>query len=114
MGRPKLALCRPPLLTVMTLLRTTGAALSMLARDWGAFLGSAVSGTFGPPLHGLLSAARAVKEFLVPVLKVQDSSCPADKLCFVATPHRRLCGLHFHSAQELPMSVGCALPLLFL
>ncbi|CAL5219001.1 g756 [Coccomyxa viridis] len=60
----------PPLLTVTKLLRTTGAALSLVARDWGAFLGSAVSGTFGPPLQAFLSAARAVKDFVVPILKV--------------------------------------------
>ena len=64
--------CRPPLLNAMKLVRTTGTALSLLVCDWGAFLGSAVAGVFGPPLQALLSAARAVKEFLFPIFKVRD------------------------------------------
>ena len=69
-----MGVCRPPLLTAMKLLRTTGATLSLVVREWGAFLGSAVSGVFGPPLQAFLSAARAVKEFVVPILKV-DIPC---------------------------------------
>lgn len=61
----------------MKLLRTTGAALSLLVCDWGAFLGSAIAGVFGPPLRAFLCAARAVKEFLVPVFKVRNLVCPA-------------------------------------
>ena len=69
--------CRPPLLNAMKLVRTTGTALSLLVCDWGAFLGSAIAGVFGPPLQAFLFAVRAVKEFLVPVFKVRNLVCLA-------------------------------------
>ncbi|MCJ1354298.1 MAG: hypothetical protein MMC33_004286 [Icmadophila ericetorum] len=69
----------------MKLLRTTGAALSLLVRDWGALMGSAAAGVLVPPLQALLSAARAVKEFLIQILKVQDLPWPAvNNLALVA------------------------------
>ncbi len=55
----------------------------MLAREWGVFLGGAISGVFGPPVQALLTAARAVKDFVVPILKVPIPHVP----CF----HTMLC-----------------------
>ena len=109
-------LCRPPLLTAMTLLRTTGAALSLLVREWGAFLGSAVSGVFGPPLQAFLSAARAVKEFVVPVLRVDKPSlCPAVfDLALDPTFILRPYNLSVYSSKRWHMRKLCSLKYMWL
>ena len=61
---------RPPLMAARQLLHTSSAALSLLVRTWGAILGAAVAGVFGPPVTALIGAARAVRETIVPVWKV--------------------------------------------
>ena len=62
--------CRPPLMAARQLLHTSGAALSLLVRSWGSFLGAAVAGLIGPPVTALATAARAVREMIVPTWKV--------------------------------------------
>ena len=67
---------RPPLTATAQLLRTAGGALSLVAKTWGAFLSTAVGGVIGPPIQAVLSAARTIRELLVPIWKVQGSqSC---------------------------------------
>ena len=65
--------CRPPLMAARQLLHTSSAALSLLVRTWGAFLGAAVAGVVGPPVKALTIAARAVQEMIVPIWKVLAS-----------------------------------------
>ena len=55
------------------LLQTSGAALSLLVRTWGSFLGAAVAGVVGPPVTALATAARALREMIVPIWKVLTS-----------------------------------------
>lgn len=64
---------RPPLTATAQLLRTAGGALSLVVKTWGVLLSSAVGGAIGPPIQAVLSAARTVRELLVPIWKVRGS-----------------------------------------
>ena len=67
---------RPPLTATTQLLRIAGSALSLVVKTWGALLSTAVRGVIGPPIQAVLSAAKTIRELLVPIWKVQGSqSC---------------------------------------
>lgn len=81
---------RPPLTATARLLRTAGGALSLVVKTWGALLSTAVGGLIGPPIQAVLSAARTVRELLVPIWKVQGSQSYSTSLHYLPFQSERL------------------------
>ena len=81
---------RPPSTATARLLRTAGGALFLVVKAWGALLSTAVGGLIGPPIQAVLSAARTVRELLLPIWKVQGSQSCRIGLHYFPVLSRRL------------------------